>query len=172
MADADETQTEQTQDAETTQTETTETPSTQTFTQADVDRIVAERVSREQRKQKDEAKKAADKAKMDAEQLAKAEKEEAEKERDEARENAKRAGYRADLKGEVVDVTAALRLIDADKHVKNDAVDVKALLKDYPFLNPVKQPSAPGGGGEQPQDNTDPLSSLAAAQEADRKAGR
>ena len=136
-----------------------------TFTQADLDRIVAERLSRERKNQQEEAKKAAAKAQMDAEQRAQAEKAEAEQRAAEAEQRAKLAGYRADLKGEVVDVNAALKLIDDERHVLSDgSVNLKQLLKDWPFL--AKQgATAPGAGGVQgqPQHNTSTLAGAMAA---------
>ncbi|WP_019008974.1 DUF4355 domain-containing protein [Deinococcus aquatilis] len=156
-----------------TQTTETETPTTSTqtetqgttFTQADVDRIVAERLARDRKQQQEASKAEAAKAALSAEERVKAEKEEAERERDEARKEAREARYRADLKGEVVDVNAALKLINDEKHVKDGAVDVKALLKDFPFLAPART-TTPGAGGVQGTDAPD-TSTLAGAMAAD-----
>jgi membrane protein involved in colicin uptake len=150
---------------------TGDAPKDKTYTQSELEAIITGRLSAHEkalRKQlADDAKKAADKAKLDAEGLAKAEKEEAEQKAADAENRAKLASYRADLKGEVVDVTAALKLVDDEKHVKDGAVDVKALLKQYPFLAKTQTPSAPGGGGAHSRDAGDPMSSLAAARAAD-----
>lgn len=152
MSDETETQTTAPQDdTQAPEPQATETIPETTFTQADVDRIIADRLARVEKQQKDaaaKAKAAAEREKMDAEQRAKSEKEEAEKERDEALSRAKSANYRADLKGEVIDVKAALKLIDDEKHVNDGAVDVKALLKDYPFLK-ANQTTSPSAGGVQ-----------------------
>lgn len=163
---------EQTQtDTQTTGSDSTATTSAQTetqgttFTQADVDRIVAERLARERKNQQEEAKKREERAMLDAEARAKAEKEEAEQRAAEAEQRARLASYRADLKGEVVDVEAALKLVD-EKHVKDGAVDVKALLKQYPFLAPVRS-TGPGAGGVQGTPPADARSSLTAALAAD-----
>lgn len=151
--------------------ETTPTPAAtgeKTFTQADMDRVVAERLARERKTQAEESKKQTDRAKLETEERLKVEREEADAKAADAEARARTAGYRADLKGEVVDVNAALRLVDDDKHVKDGAVDVKALLKDYPFLQ-KSGPTAPGAGGVQGADAPDPLSSLSAAVAADAR---
>ena len=62
----------------------------------------------------------------------------------------------------MVDVEAALRLVDDEKHVKDGTVDVKSLLKQYPFLAPARS-TAPGAGGVQGTPAGDPTSSLSAA---------
>jgi len=164
--------TEDTQTAQDTGTDTADSTTTtpassgnagSTFTQADVDRIVAERLARDRKQQQEEARKAAAKATMDAEQRAKAEKDEAEQRATEAEQRAKLASYRADLKGEVVDVNAALKLIDDEKHVLSDgSVNIKALLKDWPFLQ-KQGATAPGAGGVQGNAAPDPRSSFSAA---------
>lgn len=137
-----------------------------TFTQADLDRIVAERLSRERKNQQEEAKKQADRAKLETEERLKVEREEAEAKAAAAETRARLASYRADLKGEVVDVDAALKLIDDEAHVKDGAVDVKALLKSFPFLA-KPGPTAPGAGGVQGAAAPDPTTSLSAAMAAD-----
>lgn len=140
-----------------------------TFTQADIDRIVADRLSRERKQAEEKAKAEAEKAKLDAEQRAKVEKAEAEQKAAEAEQKATMASYRADLKGEVVDVSAALKLVDTEKHVKDGTVDIKAFLKDFPFLAKAKATAPSGGGGTQDTPSAHPLSSLSAAMEADKR---
>ena len=58
---------------------------------------------------------------------------------------------KAELTGKVADVDAALKLLDADKHIRKDgSIDVDALLADRPFLAPaptVPAATAPDGGG-------------------------
>lgn len=159
-------ETTQTTEVETVETETPVVASERTFTQDEVNALIG-------RAKKD----AADKAKADAEEKAKkaqmgeleratTERAEAEQRATEAETRARLAGYRADLKGEVVDVDAALRLVDDEKHVKDGSVDVKALLKQYPFLAPTRS-TAPGAGGVQGAPAGDPASSLSAAMAAD-----
>ena len=157
-----------TEPAEQTSTETQQPSSEeQTFTQADVDRILAERLARERRAAEEKTKAEAEKAKLATEERLKLEREEAEEARTAAEEKARVAGWRADLKGEVRDVNAALKLIDPEKHLDADGnVNLRALLKDYDFLAPVSR-TAPGGGGPQDKTATDPRSSLTAAMAAD-----
>ncbi|HEX2864354.1 MAG TPA: hypothetical protein VHN99_07275 [Deinococcales bacterium] len=47
------------------------------------------------------------------------------------------AERKALLTGKVVDPTAALKLLDPDKHLAGDAINVDALLTDFPFLKPA-----------------------------------
>lgn len=140
------------------------------FTQADLDRIVAERLARERKAAEEKVKAEAEKAKLATEERLKLERKEAEEAKEAAEERARLAGWRADLKGEVRDVGAALKLIDPEKHLDADGnVSLKALLKDYPFLAPVDRVT-PGGGGAQEKQAATP-SNILEAVEADRAAG-
>lgn len=68
-----------------------------------------------------------------------------------AEARATNAERRAQLTGKVADADAALKLLDPEKHIKDDKVDVDALLTDFPFLKatPDARPGpvpVPGGG--------------------------
>lgn len=138
----------QTPEVETPEVETPATTPDRTFTQDEVNALIGRAKKDAADKAKAEAEERARKSKMDDLERATTEKAEAEARATEAETRARLAGYRADLKGEVVDVNAALRLVDDEKHVKDGAVDVKALIKSYPFLAKTG-PSAPGAGGVQ-----------------------
>lgn len=140
------------------------------FTQTELDRIVAERLARERKAAEEKVKAEAEKAKLATEERLKLERKEAEEAKEAAEERARLAGWRADLKGEVRDVGAALKLIDPEKHLDAEGnVSLKALLKDYPFLAPVDRVT-PGGGGAQEKQAATP-SNILEAVEADRAAG-
>lgn len=159
-----------------TETETVDAPKDKTYTEAEVQAMITGRLSAHDKALKkqfaEETKKQSERAKLEESERLKADMADLEKERDEALKAAKEARYRADFAGQVSNVNAALRLLDEEKHVKDGAVDVKAFLKEHDYLTPARQATAPGGGGTQPGNTADPLSSLAAAQAADRAAGR
>ncbi len=127
------------------------------FTQADLERMLSERLKRERKKWDEEKQEIEKRAKMDEQERIKAEKEDAEKRAQEAEARAIQAQRRADLAGKVADPQAALRLIDEDTHVTEDgAVNVDKLLESYPFLAPQRQGPAPTstGGGTTPKPAT------------------
>src|SRR5690606_2927555 len=68
----------------------------------------------------------------------------------EAAEKALTAERRAALTGKVADATAALKLLDPDKHLTEDGqVNVDALLADYSFL--ATKPQTVGASSKAPQ---------------------
>jgi predicted RNase H-like nuclease (RuvC/YqgF family) len=58
------------------------------------------------------------------------------------------AELRAAFSGKVVDVDAALKLYDPEKHAKDDAPDVDAFVKQYAFMRLDQKPSAAAAEGE------------------------
>lgn len=135
-------------EVETPEVETQTATPERTFTQDEVNALIGRAKKDAADKAKTEAEERVKKSKMDDLERATTEKQEAEQRAADAENRARLASYRADLKGEVVDVDAALRLVDDEKHVKDGSVDVKALLKSFPFLAPVRS-TAPGAGGVQ-----------------------
>lgn len=88
----------------------------------------------------EKAKTNAERAKLDEVERLKAEKADVDKKLAEIEARAVAAERRAALTGKVADPAAALKLLDPDKHLDGDAVNVEALLADYPFLAPAKEP--------------------------------
>lgn len=81
----------------------------------------------------------------------------------EAEARAVAAERRAQLTGKVVDADAALKLLDPEKHVKDDNVDLDALLADFPFLKatPDAKPGpAPVPGGGAPNSGASSMNAL------------
>lgn len=95
------------------------------------------------------AKIAAERAKLDEVERLKAELADRDKAIEEAQAARLNAERQAALTGKVADATAALKLLDPDKHLTDDGlVDTDALLADYPFLAPNKPPSTVSGSGK------------------------
>lgn len=122
-----------------------------TFSEAQVSEIVARRVSKLRDKLREEVKSElaaeAEKAKMDAAQRAKAEADEWKAKYEQAEAARVRAERRATLAGKVTDPEYALFRAEQnpDKYLGEDgALDVDALLADYPILAPQGQPAAGG----------------------------
>lgn len=81
----------------------------------------------------------------------------------EAEARAVAAERRAQLTGKVADADAALKLLDPEKHVKDDNVDLDALLADFPFLKatPDAKPGpAPVPGGGAPNSGASSMNAL------------
>lgn len=122
-------------------TETTTEP-VETFDREYVERLRKENANyRTKAKQAEEA---AAKAKIDAErqkldevERLKAEKADSDKRLAEIETRAVNAERKAALTGRVADPTAALKLLDPDKHLTDGEVNVDALLATYPFLAPA-----------------------------------
>lgn len=137
-----------------------------TFTQAELDAMFEERLARDRKAREAEAKTKADREKMDAEARAQAEKKDAEDRALAAEARALRAERKANLTGQVIDPEAAMKLLDETKHLDKDGnVKVAELIKDFPFLAPVRT-QTPGAGGVQGADAPD-TSTLAGALAAD-----
>lgn len=113
-----------------------------TFTQAELDKVLGDRLGRERKKWEKEQEEARAEAERQAtlsatEKAAEAQRK-AEERAQQAEARALAAERRAELTGRVVDPVAALKLLDEGKHVKDGALDVDAFLTDYPFLAPSK----------------------------------
>lgn len=141
------------------------------FTQADIDRIVSERLARKEKADKEAAEKAAREAKMSAEEKAREKEREAEERVKAAETRAQMAEYRADLAGKVTRPDAALKLFDPEKHTTNGKADPAKFLKDNPEFAVKPADTSAGGAGGAYNRNTQEPDSWAAAVEADRKAG-
>lgn len=141
------------------------TTETQTETVETFDREYVEKLRRENAAYRTKAKQAEDAAeaarlaaereKLDEVERLKAEKADAEKRASEIEARAVAAERRAALTGKVADASAALKLLDADKHLTAEGdVNVTALLEDYPFLAPAADKAArtpsTGAGGTVP----------------------
>lgn len=136
-------------------------PTTRTYTadehQAELDRVVAQRVAREEKKWGEKAKKdvadALERAKMDEGEKAKADLEATKVELEGLRTRAAAAERKAELTGKVSDLGAALKLIEPAHLNEDGTVNLEALTKAYPLLA-VQQGAAPtigNGGGGVPQ---------------------
>lgn len=118
-------------------------PAPEMFTQAQVDELIAIAT-----KAMDEATKAAEARAAAAETAARS------------------AAWRAELKGQVVDVDAALRLMDEEKDLKDGVLQLNSLLERYPFLSQPASTTPPPAGGVQQNvqlNDGEPAASLAAA---------
>ena len=141
----------------TTDSADTPQPTGKTFTEAEVNAMIAARLAKLEKslkKQHDEdSAKAAERAKLDESERLKAELEDARKRASEIEERAVNAERRAALTGKVADPIAALKLLDADKHLTEEGdVNPDALLADYPFLKPTPRSVGAAGGPPVPPD--------------------
>lgn len=129
--------------------ETNETTASREEPVETFDREYVEKLRKENAKYRNEAKQNAEKAekarleserqKLDEVERLKAEKADAEKRAQAIEQRAVAAERRAALAGKVADPAAALKLLDPDKHLNGDEVNIEALLKDYPFLAPRQE---------------------------------
>lgn len=95
-----------------------------------------------------EATKAAERAKLDELELAKAEQADLKAALELERANRTSAERRAHLTGQVVDPVAALKLLDPEKHVKEDgSINLELFLTDFPYMQAasVEGVRIPGG---------------------------
>lgn len=130
------------------------TGQTLTFTQAQLDAIITDRLARAKASWEREAKEKSDREKLGMEERLKKDLDEAIQKVADAEKRARAAEWKAELAGKVVSTTAALKLVDADKHVKQDGtLDVEAVLKEYPFL--AAQQAAAGTDSQQPAGGQD-----------------
>jgi len=125
------------------------------FTQEDIDKIIQQRLARERKQWEQQVEEEKRKATMTAEEKLKADLDAANRKAAEAEARVTAAERKASLTGRVVNVDAALKLLDPDKHLDDTgSINVDAFLKDHPYLAPTQQsagPTAPnGGGGAQP----------------------
>lgn len=122
-----------------------------TYTESEITAMVAARLAKQEKALKaqyaEEAKTAAERAKLDEVERVKAEKADLEKKAADAEARAIAAERRAALTGKVADASAALKLLDPEKHLDSDGnVNTEALLTDYPFLKPTTPGATPIGG--------------------------
>jgi hypothetical protein len=132
-------------------------PEEKTLTQSQVNALIAKEKAKAAKAAREEVEAERKKAEMTEADKLKADQAEAAKKLAEAEARALAAERRAALAGKVADPTAALKLLDEEKHLDGDGnVNVDALLKTYPFLAPAPQGPTPtsGAGGTTPKGMT------------------
>lgn len=116
-----------------------------TYTEAEINAIVTARLAKQEKSLRSqletEAAEKAKRAEMDEVERIKAEKTDIEKALEAERAARTSAERRASLAGKVVDPEGALKLIDEEKHVDENGINVEALLADYPYLAPNQKPA-------------------------------
>jgi hypothetical protein len=115
--------------------------------------------AREAREATEKAKQEAERAKLDDLERVQLEKADLEKQLEAERDKAQRALRKSELVGKAADADAALRLLDADKHINEDgSINQEAFFTDYPFMkagpagpaaHTPSNPSIGKGGGPQ-----------------------
>jgi len=138
-----------------------------TFTQADLDRVIAERLKRERRGWDEERKQIEERAKMAETDRVKAEKADIETKLQLAEARALRAERGVALSGRVVDIEASLRLLDDTYLTADGSIDVELFLKRFPFLAPPASRTAPVGAA-----NPDAAGKLSREQQANAALAR
>jgi|GEM_PF-6792983 len=132
---------------------------TRTFTQEEVNAMVAARLAKAEkameRRIAEAVKKAEERAKLGDVERLQAERDELAKKLEQLEAERQEALLKVQLAGKVTDVDYALFKVRqaGDKYLKDDGVDVAALLKDHPSLKaqpdpkPGPAPTTAGGGG-------------------------
>ena len=121
-------------------------------TQADVDRVVEERLKRERNKWEQEKAEIEKRAKLDEAERLKLELQDRDNMIAELAAKATQAQRLAELTGKVADPKAALKLLEDAHLTAEGGVNVEAFLTAYPFLKTqdATPPAARGGSGNPP----------------------
>lgn len=127
--------------------EATPTTTPTTFTQADIDRIVSQRLSRERKNWDSEVQtkqaEAAEAAKLSETERYQKELEKSKAQMAELTAKLERSERLQQLQGKVADPAMALKLLEQEHLGEDGMVDVSKLLKQYPILAPASpQPEA------------------------------
>lgn len=133
-----------TSDGKTTTTPPVAVQTGNTFTQADLDRIIADRLTRERKQWDTERSEIEKRAKMEESERLKAEKADLEKKVAEAQTRATQAERLASLVGKVAAPAAALKLLEPEHLNADGSINVDALLRTFPFLRVTLSGGASG----------------------------